>query len=83
MKECPSHDTFAEILKEIRQDAKETRRDIKKLREHFDLRHDKNIQIMYQNKSDIAVMKIKQYAIAALAGMGGGQIQEILKKIIF
>lgn len=71
------------MLKEIKEDAKGMRQDLKDLRNHFDRRHDKNIETINQNKSAIEILKIKQYIIAALAGMGGSQIQDILKKIIF
>ena len=43
----------------------------------------KNIEIINRNASAIAVLKVKQYAIAVIAGMGGSKIQEILSKIVF
>lgn len=83
MDRCPSHDHLIELLRDIKSEAVETRQDIKNLKDHFNKRHDKAIQTINQNKADIAVLKVKQYGIAAIVGMGGGWAQDILKKIIF
>lgn len=83
MDKCPSHEHLIDILKEIKAEAKGMRQDLKDLHDHFDKRHDKSIATINKNQTDIAVLKVKQYVIAALAGMGGGHVQDILKKIIF
>lgn len=82
-KKCPSHEQLVDLLNEIRKDARGTRDDIKEMRRHFDVRHDKNIEAINSNKSDIAVLKVKQYLFAAIAGLGGSQVQEIIRMLNF
>lgn len=83
MGDCFHHDLLIECLKDIKEEQRLTRNDIKNLKSHFDKRHDKNIEIINKNKTDIALLKTKQYFIAGVVGMGGGWAQDLLKKIIF
>jgi tRNA A22 N-methylase len=84
MKKCSSHD---DLIKEFHILEKTLESSMRKqfddLRDHFDDRHDKALEAINKNRVDIAVLKTKQIIFAAVAGMGGSQIQEILKRIFF
>lgn len=77
------YDPILESLRDIKNDIKDVKSDIKKLKTHFDERHDDNLKAINQNKTDIAVLKLKQLIFAGIAGLGGGTAQDILKKILF
>ena len=83
MDRCPSHNDLINALNDIREDARGMRQDIKELRSYFDAKQEKTLNILTENRTEIAVLKLKQYLIAGLAGLGGSQLQDILKKIVF
>ena len=83
MEKRSSDELLIEHLKDIKEDVREFRKELKDLRTHFDERHDNAINTISKNKTDIAVLKVKQIIFALIAGMGGGHFQDILKKMVF